>query len=490
MADTPAFVPGFDCDIFVSYPMEGEAWTQHFVDDLKEVLAISLEGQGLSTYFAKRNWELGQVSHEMLRVARKSALFVAILTPSSFTEGGKRFLDLEWDAFRESGPVEGRFCPIPLNPIPQDKLNKFKPNDRDTSFWNQNCAFYYYEDDVPIILRWDSGEQRDEYRKRVEKVAWYIKKRLEDMRRRTDAAPANERAGPFVGKKVVLAEKEPQVEAEWTAIRDLLRNDGVTVLSSADACADDERFSSAIKADVTQADLFVQLLSPSDEALNWIERQGKPSRARLAFDAASAQKMPLLQWCKAFELKPEVRQHLDKDLLDGPNVMAGGLEEFKRTIREQLKQFSKPVPENTAKVNNPANKPYLYITADKPDLRLARDLQAAARKLAVADVMTEAEEDRAADFEEGIGQASAVVFLHGDAQHTFIDRWLKVYVRKTRLLEHRPRLAVLYLAPPKKAPDDEPFIPMEEMRVFGSQEQFTVDGIRQLLAELDSDSAA
>jgi hypothetical protein len=482
MADTPAFVPGFDCDIFVSYPMEGEAWTQHFVDDLKDVLAISLEGKGLSTYFAKRNWELGQVSHEMLKVARKSALFVAILTPSSFTEGSKRFLDLEWDAFRESGPVEGRFCPIPLNPIPQDRLNKFKPDDRDASFWNQNCSFYYLEDDVPIILRWDSDERRDEYRKRVEKVAWYIKKRLEDMRRKNETAA--DRAGPFAGKKVVLAEKEAQIEAEWTAVRDLLRNDGVTVLASADTCQDDDAFAQAVKADVERADLYVQLLSPADEVIHWVERQGKPSRARLALDAAMARKIPILQWSKTFELKPEVRQRLDKDLLEGPNVMAVGLEEFKRAIRDKLKRLSNPPPEKPANAANPADKPYLYITADKPDLRLARDLQATARKFAVADVMTEAEEDRVEDFEDGISHATAVLFLHGDAQHTFIDRWLKVYVRKTRLLDHRPRLAVLYLAPPKKAPEDEPFIPIEEMRIVGSQDRFTVEGIAQLLAEL------
>jgi hypothetical protein len=288
----------------------------------------------------------------------------------------------------------------------------------------------------------------------------------------------------------VLAEKETQIEAEWRAIRDLLRNDGVTVLCSAEHCEDDTEFSNATKIDLEKSDLFVQLLSPGDEVIHWVERQGRPSRARLAFDAAVARKIPILQWYKAIEIKSEARKLLDKELLEGPDVLAGGLEEFKRTIRDKLKQLSKATNEKSTLSEKPADKPYVYITADKPDLRLARDLQATARKYAVADVMTEAEEDRTTDFEDGISHASVVVFLHGDAQHTFIDRWLKLYVRKTRLLDRRPRLAVLYLAPPKKAPEDEPFIPIEELRIFGSQEKFTIDGFQQLIVELGRDSAS
>jgi hypothetical protein len=45
MANLLAFVPGFDCDIFISYPMEGESWTQHFVDDPRGELARSVEGK-------------------------------------------------------------------------------------------------------------------------------------------------------------------------------------------------------------------------------------------------------------------------------------------------------------------------------------------------------------------------------------------------------------------------------------------------------------
>jgi hypothetical protein len=66
MADLLAFVPGFDCDIFTSYPMEGESWTQYLVDGPRGELALSLEGKPSEIYFAKRDWELGQVSSCML----------------------------------------------------------------------------------------------------------------------------------------------------------------------------------------------------------------------------------------------------------------------------------------------------------------------------------------------------------------------------------------------------------------------------------------
>src|ERR1043166_5832113 len=106
-----AYVPGFEWDIFINYPMEAEDWARQFEADLQKELAFLLSGK-VAIYFAKRNWELGLNSNVMLEQARKSCLFLAILTRSSVTEGENRFLSKEGEAFRESGSVIGRFIPL------------------------------------------------------------------------------------------------------------------------------------------------------------------------------------------------------------------------------------------------------------------------------------------------------------------------------------------------------------------------------------------
>jgi hypothetical protein len=69
-------------------------------------------------------------------------------------------------------------------------------------------------------------------------------------------------------------------------------------------------------------------------------------------------------------------------------------------------------------------------------------------------------------------------FLHGNVKPQFIKFWLKEFFRKPRLLEIHPKLAALYQAPPQKAQEDEPLVPIEKLRIESSQEEFTLEGNR------------
>src|SRR5207253_724468 len=115
-----AYVPGFESDIFLNYPMEVEDWAKQFRADLKNELALLLGN--VEIYFAKQHWELGQDSSVMLEKARKSCLFLAILTPGSIAQSENRFLSKEWEAFRASGPVINRFIPLSLKKIASQEI--------------------------------------------------------------------------------------------------------------------------------------------------------------------------------------------------------------------------------------------------------------------------------------------------------------------------------------------------------------------------------
>jgi hypothetical protein len=476
-----AYVPGFEWDIFINYPMEAEDWAKRFDADLKKELAFFLPG--LEIYFAKRNWELGLNSNVMLEQARKSCLFLAILTRGSVAQSDDRFLSKEWEAFRESGSVIGRFIPLSLKKITSQEILKVMPIGNDGSFHNSNARFFVEEDGVEITLRPDSNPQRAAlYHDEVAKVAGHIAKRLDEVRLQRGSLNATETKGPFSGKTVLLGQKEPRIENEWNEIHTLLRHDGVTILPATGYPDEPAQFGKAIAADLSKVDLFVQLLSPGDE---WeYQSTDKISRAKLEFNAAkSAKHVPILQWCKPF--KRERLDQLDPELFGAPSLMVVGLEEFKNAIREKFKELTE-APRITSKV---AEKPYLYITADTPDWNHALDLQESATQDTIALVMSEEKEKRQSDFAETVAIAKAVIFLYGESDPGFVAGWLNEYAKLRIKLTKLPKIAALYRAPPKKPRKlNNPF-GKDMLRDVGSEEEFSLDAIQKICAELRGDLA-
>jgi hypothetical protein len=473
-----AYISGFRWDLFISYPMEAESWTKRFEQDLLDGTPLS-SAKGLEIYFAPRNWQLGGISDDMLDAARNAAVFVAVLTKDSIAETETRFLQKEMQAFRESSPLKGRFCPIPLYPIAGSQLSRAMPADNSQAFWNANLEFFFHEDGIPLWLEPDTEPHPGHYKRTVKKVAHQLRDRLDEIR--SGVSKASDSKGAFSGKVVFLARTEPDsnIDKEWQDIRSLLVNDGATVVPNVTPEGDSVKSASELEGAIRSADLFVQLFS----ALDMMEG------AKTLLKAIEPRKdVPVLQWRKKH---PNPKTDLailesldeeDKQFCEGATVQTGLLEDFKLAIRDKLEALSKPAPEITS-----SDKPYLYIAADTPDLRIARQLQAAARKRTVADVMSQDEAERREDFENGLMQASGVVFLHGHAKRQFVDLWLKEFIRKTRLLKIHPKLAVLYQAPPKKTEEEEPLVPIEELRTEGSQKEFTLQGIEMICAELCGD---
>jgi hypothetical protein len=59
-----------------------------------------------------------------------------------------------------------------------------------------------------------------------------------------------------------------------------------------------------------------------------------------------------------------------------------------------------------------------------------------------------------------------------------------MYVREKAKLKRSSHFDALYRAPPRKQSNEEPRIPSRDLRTLGSEELFTLDGIRQLCKEL------
>jgi hypothetical protein len=477
------YVPGFEWDIFISYPMEAEVWTRRFVADLMKgtVLPAAIDPK---VYFAGKDWNLGGTSIDMLDAARNSALFVAVLTRDSLSDRHKRFLQQEMDNFQKSGIVKGRFCPIPLYPIDASQLRDAMPIGDPEAFWNTNLTFFYKDDGIPLLLDPSSEPNPGEYQKRVQKAAYQLRELLEKLRKSRSVEARINRQGPFEGKTVFLARKDAEtyIEREWQSIRSSLLSDGATVVPSETDGATREGDVETLR----RADLFVQLFHGLDR-LDDAKAQFSAAEAETENRTGkSSKRLSILQWRKKqFNAEADsnfIRNLPDEDRKFCQSARTGTLEEFKLAISDELQKLSKPPPVSPSL----DSQPYLYITADGSDRELAIKLQARARIRTLADVMTRDETQQREDFVAGLTRASGIVFLYGNADAKFIEAWSKEFIRNASLSKLLPKFTNrkwLYLAPPEKGQSGELMLPFD-LRVEGSQTEFTLEGIEKICEEL------
>jgi hypothetical protein len=110
-------------DIFVSYsakddelPKPFHAWVTQFCSDLASTLAAS-GGREYTIYFAPRTAESNQHWNEIEKHARKSRIFLAIVSPSYLSRDWPR---RELAAFLEPKPDSRRLFVVAAEPVGPD----------------------------------------------------------------------------------------------------------------------------------------------------------------------------------------------------------------------------------------------------------------------------------------------------------------------------------------------------------------------------------
>src|ERR1700730_14557914 len=358
------YVEGFENDIYIGYSMEAQRWASRFRDDLiDETELTTLLAKKLKVYIGSRDWELGQPDAEMLHNARESALFLAILTRDSLSDGrDKRFLEKEMQVFRESGrSLAGRFCPILLSPISSSKLLEAMPVDKG-SFWNKNLQFYFHKQQTPIWLDPDTEVNRGEYKRTIKVAAYQLRNRLDDLRSKS----VGKRSGRLSGCRVLLAQKEEDIEEYWNKARDHLEYRGATIKPDREYSGDDELIE-GISEHLNSTDLFVQLLSPVDEQAR---DEGKPSLTLLQYQLAKDRGLPCMQWRRPDHRKEKFPSIKNWDqlfnTLDLQNVV---FPEFLKAIEQKLEDLARPALQESPRQQN-----LLFIVNDKSNVGFADSL--------------------------------------------------------------------------------------------------------------------
>jgi hypothetical protein len=454
-----AYVPTYRHDVFVSYAhfdneedSQEVRWVSRFQADLKNALRQRL-GADPEFFFDTRDFHAHQHVDYLLENARESALFLAIFSPS-YT--ARDFTRRELETFCERAPGADRIVTVELLPVEDDQQHHPMLRGRKrTPFWWKDKA----EQDIPLRLTPKFSPEM--YNERVQVLAHQIKKLLTQIREGTGqpktaaaavvpmpvtapaprAAAAPPQAEGARPKTVLLAQTTDDLYDESERVRSYLEQFGVTVLPENDYPQGGAEFAAAFEADLARSDLVVQLLGtfvsrkPPDLPLTY---------AQFQYDTAKRRGLRILQWRRP-DLDVATVTHRDKPLLEGPEVLAVGLEEFKAEVLRLCTETQKAEPPATGDL-------HVFINADRSDKELADsllELFAESKGCTAARPLFEGSaKEIVEDLEANLENCSALLLLYGNAPPAWVRAQLLRYGKIEKRRDEPLRLKSIVDGPP------------------------------------------
>jgi hypothetical protein len=448
-------VPGFKHDLFVSYThidnasdAQGVPWVSQFQLDLKNALCQRL-GREPAIFFDTRNFEAGDHTDFLIDNVRRSAIFLAVLSPAYVT---REFTIRELQAYCDRAAEARAVVAVELLPVEERNNHALLQGRKRTPFWWKDQM----AQDIP--LRLTPKFNAELYNERLQVLAHQLRKLLLEQcehgvvsRVGQTAAPQPKPAATAVPdrKAVLLAQTTDDLYDERERVRACLEQFGIKVLPENDYPQGGQDFAAAFQADVERSGLFVQLLG------NFGSRKPPDlpqTYAQYQYETAKRLGLKILQW-RHPDLDPAAVIHRDKPLLEGPEVLAVGLEEFKgeilRICAQQAKSAPPPAPQDAGY--------HVFINADSSDKELADALLkmfddrknfTAARPLFEGSA-----KDILDDLEANLMNCEALVLLYGRAPPAWVRAQLLRYSKLERLREAPPRVKAILLGPPAAKPD-------------------------------------
>lgn len=194
------------------------------------------------------------------------------------------------------------------------------------------------------------ADSSDKYNDKVLDLCHDIVREL-DRQKSQRRPPEENRPRPAEAKGTVyLAEATDDLEELRDDVRRYLDQAGYRVLPRSLYPNDPDGFALAVRSDLGESSLFVQLLSPfpgrklDGTACRRVAMQHKLAReCKLVSD----EPLPILQWHVRGLDTRQVADAKHRDLLEGPDVMATDIEEFKAAVVRRLERPRKPPRDTT-----------------------------------------------------------------------------------------------------------------------------------------------
>jgi hypothetical protein len=482
------YVPNATCDVFISYahannepllPAE-RGWVSMLAENVRTTLAMEI-GPGAPDvwmdYQLSGNEPLGE---QLLEKVRGAATLLVVFS--------RRYLASAWcrdergaflQMLREQAQAGSRVFLVEFDDVAvEDRPREFQEF-LGYRFWKKG-----FEDRSERTLGFPVPSQTErDYFDRITDLA-------RDIAAALRVTPANGGPGhhapapPGEGPAVFLAEVTEDLDDARDEVRRYLIQQGLRVLPERFPPRETgEAYRQAIAADLQGSAVFVQLLS------NLPGRRlpdGSASYVRLQHEAAREAGKPVLQWRRRDLDAQATPDPAHRQLLEGPGVLAVGIEQLKTTIVERARPAPKPaapVPVET----------FVFVNSDLADRELAAEIEEEARRHGIGIGVPPEGADPAeyrAYLEVNLLHCDALIYVYGRTPQSWVLGQLlqsrKVIARREQPL----RAHALFVGPPPKGTGPSFSIPgLEHLDGTRSGLDAVSDFLRRLRASGDEPQA-
>ena len=440
-----AYVPGYEHDVFVSYahvddepePGETTGWVTTLVSFLKTRLACKLgRSDAFSVWMDHELLGHSSLSRQIIGTLERSATLIVILSPGYLASP---WCQREASAFLNH-LARRRESSSQVFVVRRDKIDGTEPEE----FGDLTGYQFWVQDNLgttPHTLgtpRPDPAERR--YYDRVNDLVTELAEHLKSLRDPAQRGP--QKVVPDERPTIFIAEPTDDLDEVHQDVKRYLQQAGLRVLPDCWYPRDPGSFRKAATRDLANCDVFVQLLSASVGKRTPDVPDGY---TYLQLQMAESSGKPILQW-RVEDLDTEkISDARHRALLERETVLAVGIEEFKRTIKEQVLKKKAPAPPKSIDA-------FVFVDREAEDSPLAEKVCEALKQYGAGYVLPERRGTAAQirrELERNLVDCDALIVVYGSSDRGWVDEQLR-QCRKAISKRDRPLQAVaVFEGPPE-----------------------------------------
>lgn len=438
--------------IFISYAHDDDGvlsgtntgWVTTLKRNLEIVLPQKAGRQDTYRLWIDQHLKHGTAfSRQLHDTIRDSAALLIILSPV--------YLDSDWcrrerQAFLEAIQARGArpVFVVERDRVAEDSIPEELREFKRIRFWKPDP-----ESNATLVFgtpRPDPSEP--EYYLRLTELAEKLANELKESAHAPRGSATVEAAPlPSSSPTVFLAEVTDDFGDERRSVWTFLEQAHIPVVPEELHFADPETFIGQVKERLAKAALFVQLLNKSPGKKPVGLPQGY---VRCQLELARAAGKPILQWRDPDLDLGTVKDAEHKRLLQGEDVIAESLEDFKNEILKRLAALSQPEPDPSINV-------CIFVDACSPeDRQTAALIGDILRRYNISHFLppeTDNQDEYERDLLSNLESCTGLVIVYGDQKNNLVvRRRLGRLVKPMQFLPSKPAVAVFEGPPPKKAP--------------------------------------
>lgn len=447
--DMAAYAPQFGWDVFISYAQVDDAvppaltdhvrygWVTTLAQNLEFKLNQKLGRAGkVKIWRDSRSLAVGDPIDDTLRHDLESSAVMLIILSRAYVHPEcycRRELEIFEAVTLGRAASEGRVFVVGRDGTPIDALPR--------PFQN-SLAITFLDADGRTLADPIPNPQERLYFDQVDRLATGLAARLDRFHSvQENTSPQKlSFASDTSNMAVLLGETSPDLLEASVSVRRYLEQAGIRVLPHKLYSRIPDKHQVSLEADLAECAFFVQLLGPYP----WLRMDELPDGYEgMQLGRAVAAGKSVLRW-RSRDLNPTaVPDPLHREQLDAANVLAMDLEEFKRTLVDQVRR--RMIRKPRAPAANADH--YVLLSSSKRDLSVADEIAAELNRTGISyhivDERTPLDELAQSD------DYNALIVVYGCCEQD----WVANQVRLCRkIMLHRksdPLRCAVYIGPPE-----------------------------------------